>query len=338
MPPSTWLAELRGRTRALFRRGALERDLADEIRLHLEMETEANIRRGMTPDEARRAARIAFGGVERVREEHRDARGTRLLDDALADLRYGVRWLARSPGFTLPAILTLALGVGGATAVVCVVDGVLLRPLPYPEPDRLAVVRSITQGETQPWNSSPPDFRAFRDGVREFERLGAYYDVAANLMLDGEPVRVWAARASAGMFPLLGVPPLFGRAFRTEEEVAGSDRVVLLSHALWRHRFSESREVLGSSVTIDGAPYTVIGVMPASFRFPDRNAELWLPMAFAPGDPLDTRGNYFLNVIGRLRPGVSIDRARADLDRIAARVADEDPEASLRGTQLVPLH
>ena len=338
MPPSTWLAELRGRTRALFRRGAVERDLADEIGFHLEMETEANIRRGMAPDEARRAARVAFGGVERVREDHRDARGTRLLDDALADLRYAVRWLARSPGFTLPAILTLALGVGGATAVVCVVDGVLLRPLPYPEPERLAVVRSLTRGETQPWNSSPPDFRAFRDGAGAFEQLGAYYDIAANLMLDGEPVRLSAARASAGMFPLLGVRPLLGRAFRADEEVAGADRVVLLSHALWRNRFGGSPAVLGSSVTLDGAPYTVVGVMPASFRFPDRSAELWLPMAFAPGDLLDTRGNYFLNVVGRLRPGVSIERARADLDRIAARVAAEDPEAPLRATEVVPLH
>ena len=251
--PATWLAELRARARALFRRRAAEQNLTEEIRFHLEMETEANIRRGMAPDEARRAALVAFGGVERVREDHRDARGTRLLDDAFADLRYGVRWLARSPGFTLPAILTLALGVGGATAVACVVDGVLLRPLPYPQPDRLAVVRSLTRGETQAWNSSPPDFRAFRDDARGFERLGAYYDVAANLMLGGEPARLSAARATAGMFPLLGVPPLLGRAFRAEEEVAGSDRVVLLSHALWRNRFGESRAVLGSSVTIDGA-------------------------------------------------------------------------------------
>ena len=221
--------------------------------------------------------------------------------------------------------------------MVCVVDGVLLRPLPYPEPERLAVVRSVTRGETQPWNSSPPDFRAFRDGAGAFEQLGAYYDIAANLMLDGEPVRLSAARASAGMFPLLGVRPLLGRAFRADEEVAGADRVVLLSHALWRNRFGGSPAVLGSSVTLDGAPYTVVGVMPASFRFPDRSAELWLPMAFAPGDVLDTRGNYFLNVVGRLRPGVSIERARADLDRIAARVAAEDPEAPLRGTDGRPL-
>ena len=157
-------------------------------------------------------------------------------------------------------------------------------------------------------------------------------------MLDGEPVRLSAARASAGMFPLLGVRPLLGRAFRADEEVAGADRVVLLSHALWRNRFGGSPAVLGSSVTLDGAPYTVVGVMPVSFRFPDRSAELWLPMAFAPGDLLDTRGNYFLNVVGRLRPGVPIERARADLDRIAARVAAEDPEAPLRGTEVSPLH
>jgi putative ABC transport system permease protein len=336
--PSTWLAELRARARTFFRRGATERDLADEIRFHIDMETEANVRRGMSPDQARRAALVAFGGVERVREDHRDARGTRLLDDTVADLRYAARWLARSPAFTLPAILTLALGVGGATAVVCVVDGVLLRPLPYPEPERLAVVWSLTRGTTEPWNSSPPDFRAFRDGARSFEHLGAYYDIATNLMLDGEPVRIPAARATAGMFPLLGVSPLLGRVFRTDEEVAGADRVVILSHALWRNRFGGSPGVVGSSVTLDGAPYTVVGVMPVSFRFPDRNAELWLPMAFAPGDVLDTRGNYFLNVVGRLLPGLSLARARSDLDGIVARIAREDPEASVRAVEVGSLH
>ncbi|HEU4525809.1 MAG TPA: ABC transporter permease [Gemmatimonadales bacterium] len=336
--PSAWLAELRTRARALFRRRATEQALSEEIRFHLEMETEANVRRGMPPDEARRAALIAFGGVERVREDHRDARGTRLVDDAIADLRYSARWLSRSPAFTLPAILTLALGVGGATAVVCVVDGVLLRPLPYPHAERLAVVWSLTRGEAQPWTTSPPDFRAFREGAGSFERLGAYYDVAANLILGGEPVRLAAARASAEVFPLLGVPPLLGRVFRADEEVAGNDRVVILSHALWRDRFGGSRAVVGSPLTIDGAPHTIVGVMPASFRFPDRSAELWLPMAFAPGDVLDTRGNYFLSVVGRLLPGVSLERARSDLDRIAARIAAADSEASLRAVEVESLH
>jgi putative ABC transport system permease protein len=338
MRPSTWLAELRGRARALFRRGDLERDLDEEIRFHLEMEAEANILRGMAPDEARRTALVAFGGVERAREEHRDARGTRLLDDARADLRYAVRWLARSPGFTLPAVLTLALGVGGATAVASVVDGVLLRPLPYPEAHRLVAVWSLTRGEVEPWASSPPDFRAFRDGTKAFEALGGYYDGAANLLLNGEPVRLAAVRATAGTFQLLGVPPALGRAFRKDEERPGADRVVILSHAVWRGRFGGDPSVVGSTVVLDGAPHTVIGVMPRSFHFPDPSAQIWLPMSFAPDDILNTRGNYFVNIVGRLGHGVTLERAHADLARIAAQVAAEYPQASLRTARVVSLH
>src|SRR5215203_3410422 len=137
MHPLSLLAAVRGRLRALLRRDAVERRFTDEIRFHLEMETEKNVRRGMTPEDARRAAAIAFGGVERMREDHRDARGTRLVEDAVADLRYATRWLARSRGFTTAAIMTLALGIGGTTAVFCVVDGVLLKPLPYPRAEQL---------------------------------------------------------------------------------------------------------------------------------------------------------------------------------------------------------
>jgi len=338
MQPQAWLAGLRGRARALLRRDAVERDLSDEIRFHLEMETEANIRRGMPPDEARRAAKIAFGGVERTREDHRDARGTRLLEDVVADLRYAARWLVRSPGFALSAVLTLALGVGGTTAVVCVVDGVLLRPLPYPEAERLVAVWSLTRGEREPWGSSPPDFRAFRDHASAFDGIGGYYSTAANLLIDGEPIRLAAARATAGMFSILGVPALMGRAFREEEEVPGGDRVVLLSHAAWKHRFGGRPSIVGSSVTLDGSPHTVIGVMPAAFRFPDRSAEVWLPMAFAADDVLNTRGNYFVRIVGRTRHGVSVEQAGSDLARIASQVAAEYPQASLRGVHVIPLH
>lgn len=335
---TAWLAELRGRARALFGRDTVERDLGDEIRFHLEMETEANIHRGMSPEEARRRARLAFGGVERVREEHRDARGLRLLEDIAADLRYAARWLRRSPGFTLSAVFTLALGVGGTTAVVCVVDGVLLRPLPYPDAERLVAVWSLTRGETEPWATSPPDFRAFRDEATVFEGIGGYYVSAANLLVDGGPVRLDAARASAGLFPVLDISPILGRTFQGEEEVKGSDRVVLLSHAAWQDRFGGDSSIVGSSVTLDGAPHTIIGVMPASFRFPDRGVEIWLPMALAADDVLNTRGNYFVSMIGRLGDGVSPGRAGTDLARVAARVASDHPQASLRGARVVPLH
>jgi putative ABC transport system permease protein len=335
---AAWLADLLGRARALFRRPAIERDLSDEIRFHLEMETEANIRRGMPPDEARRAAVLTFGSVERAREEHRDARGTRLLEDGVADLRWARRWLAHRPGFTLAVVLTLALGVGGTTAVVCVVDGVLLRPLPYPEAERVVAVWSLTRGETEPWASSPPDFRIFRDRASSFAHLGGYYIGPANLVIGGEPVRLTAGFATAGMFDALAVPPAKGRTFRADEETSGRDRVAVLSDGTWRRWFGTRPDIVGSTIAVNGAPYTVIGVMPPSFRFPERTAELWLPMAFAPGDVLDTRGNYFVSVVGRLRPGVSVERAERELAGIAVGIAGDDPQAAIRSARVVSLH
>ena len=333
-----WLADLLGRARAVVRRPAIERELSEEIRFHLEMETEANIRRGMTPDAARRAAALAFGPVERAREEHRDARGTRLLEDASADLRWARRWLAHRPGFTVAVVLTLALGIGGTTAVVCVVDGVLLRPLPYPEPDRLVAVWSLARGESEPLASSPPDFRVFRERASGFERLGGYYPGSANLLIGGEPVRLAAAHATAGAFDALAVPAALGRTFRTEEETSGRDRVVVLSDGAWRRWFGARPDIVGSTVTVNGAPHTVIGVMSRSFRFPERTAELWLPMAFTPGDVLDTRGNYFVRIVGRLGPGVSAEGAERELAGLAAGIAADDPQAAIRGAHVVRLH
>ena len=333
-----WLTDLLGRARALLRRRGVENQLTEEIRLHLEMETEANIRRGMAPDEARRAAALAFGPVERAREEHRDARGTRLLEDAAADLRWATRWLAHSPGFAAAVVLTLALGVGGTTAVVCVVDGVLLRPLPYPDADRLVAVWSLTRGETEPWASSPPDFRVLRDRASSFERLGGYYAASANLLIDGDPVRLSAAHATAGTFDALGVAPALGRLFGPDAEVWGRDRVVVLSDGAWRRWFGSRPSIVGSPVSINGSPYTVIGVMPPAFRFPDRTAELWMPMAFAPGDQLDTRGNYFVSIVGRLRRGVSVERTEGELGRIVSEISADDPQAAIRSVRVVSLH
>ena len=156
MHPLSMVAALRGRVRALFRRDAVERQFDDEIRFHLDMQTQRNVAAGLRPAEARRAALIAFGGVERVREDHRDARGERLVEDAVADVRYAVRWLARSRGFAFSAVMTLALGIGGTTAAFCVVDGVLLKPLPYPDADRLVAIWSVTRGNTEPWSTTPP--------------------------------------------------------------------------------------------------------------------------------------------------------------------------------------
>lgn len=166
------------------------------------------------------------------------------------------------------------------------VDSVLLRPLPYPDAERLVAIWSLTHGQTEPRASSPPDFREFRAQASAFEGIGGYYSTAANLLVEGEPVRLIASRARVAMFSILGVPPLMGHPFLENEEVSGRDRVVLLSHAIWRDRFGGRQSIVGSSLTLDGAPHTVVGVMPPAFRFPDRNAEVWLPIAFAAGDVL----------------------------------------------------
>lgn len=339
MHPLSLLAALRGRLRALFRRDAVERDLADEMRFHLDMETQRNIGRGMPPDAARRVATLEFGGVERAREEHRDARGTRFLEDSIADLRYALRWLGRSRGFACSAMLTLALGIGGTTAVFCVVDGVLLKPLPYREAERLVAVWSLTRGGGgEPWGSSPPDFRELRTRATTFEGLAAYYATAANLVIDEVPARVEAARVTAGTLEILGAAPLLGRSFRDEDEVFGNDRVVLLSHRAWKSRFSGRPSIIGEAVHLNGLPHTVIGVMPPSFRFLDRRAEIWLPIAFAPDDPLNTRGNYFFNVLGRLRAGAGAELVRADLARVVSQVLAQYPQATMNGLTAVPLH
>jgi len=338
MHPLSLIATAGGRLRALFRRDKVEADLSEEIRFHLEMETDNNIRSGMSPVAARRAARIEFGGEERFREEHRDARGSRILEDAIADVRYAARWLLRSPGFALAAILTLGLGIGGTTAVFSVVDGVLLKPLPYAQPDRLVGIWSLnSQLDPEPFTSSPPDFRALRERTTGFDDIAAHYSNSANALVSGEPVRLAALRASSNLFAVLGVRPLIGRAFREEEGVYGNHRVAVLSHAAWMGRFGGSSAIIGSSVAVDAEPYAVIGVMPESFRFPDRRTEIVLPMAFAPDSRTNTRGNYFLFMVGRVRGGTTLERAQSDLERAARQVVADHPESSMKSARLVPL-
>jgi len=333
-----WVQRVRRRLRALLSRGAVERELDDELRFHLEMETAQQVRRGVPEHEARRAALVAFGGVERYKEECRDARGTRLLEDLAADLRFAARWLRRSPAFTGVAVLTLALGVGGNAAAFSVISAVLLDPLPYREPERLVAVWStnLAQGP-ESFSSSPPDFRALRDGSRALESMTAAYASAFNLAGGGEPERVTGARVSPNVFALLGVAPALGRPFVEAEGSYGQHRVLVLGHGLWMRRFGGDRAVLGRRVLVDGEPFTVVGVMPRDFRFPDRDAELWVPIAFAAGDPLDTRGNYFLQIVGRLAAGVTPAQAASDLQRVARAVVAEHPDASMTGARVVPL-
>ena len=301
------LSDLRERLRTFFFRSREERELQEEIEIHLEMETEANLRRGMSPEEARRAAYVSFGGVERFKEEVRDAWGTRVLEDLGADLRFAARTLAKSPGFTSMAVLTLALGIGANTAIFSVVDGVLLRPLPYADPDRLVAL--------WPEGSFPRGgLEILRERSRVYERLSAVgFPLDVSLTGQGEPEQLTGVGVTPDLFATLGVGAAAGRPLQTGEEGSGRDRVVVLSHALWERRFGADPDVVGRTVTLGGVDRTVVGVLPPGFAYPSREVDVWIPADLAPADVGRHWGTAWVRPIGRLRPGATIEQAQAEL-------------------------
>src|SRR5262245_20811163 len=313
------LNKLRLRLRALLFKSKMEEELDEEAQFHLEREIEENIVRGMTPEEARYAALRSFGGVERVKEESRDVRGVRLLEEIWQDLRYGARMLLKQPGFTLIAVITLALGIGANTAIFSVVNAVLLRPLPYRDPDRIVTVghyRAMFDDDVVfGW-----DFLEWRDQAKVFEQIAAYFSGTADLTGSGEPARLGAGFVSADLFTTLGVAPARGRAFMPNEDKPGGTPVVILSHGLWKRRFGADPQLIGRAITLDGQSRTVIGIMPPGFQFPE-GLDLWMPLALNVSkelrhEPSTTSGLY---VIARLKPGVPLEAARADLSVILER-------------------
>ena len=257
------------------------------------------------------------------------------------DVRYGARMLVRSPGFTAVAVLALALGIGANTAIFSVVKAVLLNPLPYPDSDRLVWIR-----ETNPASgildepASAPNFNDWRTQSQSFEALAAFSGAAMTLTGEGEPERLTGVATSANFFQVLGVAPALGRGFSPEEEAAGKNRVVVISHGLWQRHFGARPEAIGRTLTLNGNPHTVVGVAPPDFKNPvrgQRAPELWVPIAFN-FEPTQRRSDY-LSVVGRLKPGTTIEQARADLGAVAARLAQEYPATNTGwGVKVVPLH
>jgi predicted permease len=248
------------------------------------------------------------------------------VEGLLQDIRYGWRMLARNPGFTAVAVLTLAIGIGASTAIFSVVDRVLLRPLPYQQPDQLVVVSETLPGmSADEIGVSAGEYQDYRDRNRSFSQVAAYESAGFNLTGAGQPLRVNAASLSASAFPLLGVSPELGRSFTEDEERYGSGNVVVLSHALWEHQYSADPTILGKTVKLDEKPFTVIGVMPTSFRFPfdgaplSEMADLWVPLAFEPDllSPENRTREFGVGLIGRLKPGVSRELAQKDIESIA---------------------
>jgi predicted permease len=306
-----------------------DRELADEMKFHIEEETQRNIRFGMDPETALLKARQSFGGEDRYTEAVRDERRTRILEDALYDVRFALRMLARAPVFTLVAVLSIALGLGANTAVFSVVRGVLLRPLPYAHADRIAKIYvSPNESPELQRNLSVADVFAFRKSTRVFEEIGAYTMAQGGVALSGmgDAVQVPASLATSGTFRVLGVRPLLGRLIDAKDDRPEAVSVALLSYTFWKQRFGGDPAVVGRTITVDGAPNKIIGVMPEGFRFPGGpRDEMWFSLQL--GEPT-FRAPFWLRAIGTRKPGVTAASVTAELDRMEQQVKAAYPTAN----------
>jgi putative ABC transport system permease protein len=313
------ILELLSRITAGWRRRDLEREAADELAFHVEMQAEENARRGMTPVEARRAALRSLGGIEQLRERVRDTRTT-WLDSIWSDLRYAARLLRRSPAFTAAALVTLGIGIGATTAVFSVADAVAFRPLPYREPDRLFSVHARSSRDNRVSTGvSSRDFLFWRDHQQVFDGVAAIGGGSFRLV-EGEPEVLRGCRVSADLFPTLGARPLAGRIFGREHEVVGRHQVALLSHAFWQRRFAADPDIIGRALHLDEGTYEVVGVMPEDFKYPPagRPYDLWVPLAFDAETRLD--GSPYLGTVLRLKEGATPAQAAAHLEGLSARL------------------
>ena len=322
------LRVLLSRIWATFRKRQLNDEFDEELRAHLDMLQERFIRRGMTPTEAFYAARRQFGGVTQITQDLRQRRALPLVDVLLQDIRHACRRLRRSKRFTTCAALILALGIGATTAVFAVLDTVVLKPLPYAEPDRLVAFRSLDRRGSGPAQLSYPNFLDFRRENRVFEHLVSYRDAQFTLADSLPAVSVTGEIVSWDLFPLLGIQPAIGRGFRHDEEQPGT-HVAVLGHTLWMNRFGGNRDILGKAIPVNGVPFTVIGVAPEGFQFPlDVPAvQLWVTLADE-ATAANQRGARMLSVVGRLKPGISVEQARRQLDLVAGSLARQYPESN----------
>ena len=324
----------------LFRKGRTDREVTEEMEQHLERLTERYLAEGMSPKEARNAARREFGGLEQIKEA---ARGERILmwpAELLQDIRYGVRTLAKNPGFTIVAVVALALGIGANSAIFSVVNSVLLRPLPFKDPNQLVMVWDEQTHLGFPKDTpTPANFLDWQRQNSVFTGMAAMAPRSFNLTGTGEPERLDGRRISANLFDLLGIQPQLGRNFRPEEDTPGT-HVVILSHGLWERRFGADPRIVGRTINLNGESYIVVGVMPAAMELPkmtDWREQLWVPLAF-PQAEAATRGSHYLEVIARMKPDVTLQQAQTDMSTIAARLAQQYPKENTRvGATVTPL-
>jgi len=338
--------DVKFRMRSLFRRAAMETEMDEELREHFERQVEKLMASGLPLEEAKRRARLEFGGYEQLKEECRDARGASFVDSLKRDVAYGLRVLRKNPGFTAVAILTLVLGIGANTAIFSVINVVLLRPLPYADPAGLVMVWENNSQLANPHNTvSPPDYLDWRKQSDIFSGMAAIFDQRANLTGNGLPEQAVLQDVSENFFSVLGVDPILGAGFTSENGREGHDNVVILSYAFWKERFGGDRDIVGKSVTINGHPLAIVGVAPASFQWFIKDGSLtgakpqmWTPFVF-PSAFLDRKNvGRFLTVVARLQPGVAATKAQAQMTAVAARIAEQYPDFnSYWGANVVPL-
>jgi putative ABC transport system permease protein len=316
-----WLRELCRRLGILIRRERFDRDLQDEMRLHIELRQQEHMGRGLAAEDAHAAAQRRFGNSTLLREVSGDVWGWRWLENLGQDLRYGARALLRTPGFTAVAVIALALGIGANTAIFSVVNAVLLRPLAYKAPDRLVTI--LRYGDDP---VAPANYIDYRDQSHSFEAMAAAEYWSANLSGSDPAEHLIGLRLTQNLLPMLGVEPLLGRVFTAGEDQKGAEHEIVLSYRLWQRRFHGDPNLLGKPIILSGEGFTVIGVMPPEFKFAPfwaTNAELWAPLAF--GDQIHNRDANSLRVFARMKPGVTLAQARTEMATITARLERQDP-------------
>ncbi|MEX2179298.1 MAG: ABC transporter permease [Gemmatimonadaceae bacterium] len=339
------LKALRLRLRALFDRSGTERDLDDELRFHIEQEAARHARAGLPAEEALRRARIAFGSMESAREAHRDQRGSRGVEDVLADVRYAARALWRDRALAVAGIVTLALGIGATTAVFSAVDAVMLRELPFREPSRL--VQIWVENPDRGWHKNvvaPANYLDWRDRAGAFEGVAAYTDYQATVTLLGrdEPTLLTAAYTTGNFLGVLGVRPQQGRGFEPGDEWDNGQRPVIISDRVWRTHFGADPGVVGQSMSLGGSrPWQIVGVMPAGFSLPSPGTDVWMPMLWRPDqrEAVSFRRAHWLRVVARMQPGVTPTQANASLQTVVRQLQAEYPATNTRmGAGITPLH
>src|SRR5262252_4268989 len=337
------LSDLRCRLRSLFKRKAVDRDIDDELRFHVERQVESYKKAGLSEGEAVRRAQLEFGGIDQAKEAYRDASGVRVLDEIWRDVRLAVRSLIKAPMVSAAAILSLTLAIGANTALFTALRAASIRSLPLPDPERLVTITTYPQG--QPQQRDPArlvEYLAWRDQAKTFTAIGTMLGWSSTLgaMHDGEPAeRINGWRFSASAFRALGVQPQLGRFFTPDEDIVGApEDVVVISDGLWRTHFGAGRDVIGKTILLDGQKTEIVGVMPPGFGVFDTRSDFWIPSPFSRFQVQSRSATHVLSIIGRIRKDSTLAGSQADIEAISQRLADEDPGPQKgRGVTLEPL-